>query len=91
MPKAGVPPSTPVVGFKVTPLGNTPVSVNVGVGNPVAVTVNVPAVPTVNVVLFALVMVGGWVTLIVMSVPWPSFGVFVPPGLAVACALMLPV
>ena len=38
------------------PLGSAPVSLNVGAGEPVAVTVNVPAVPTVNVVLFALVI-----------------------------------
>ena len=30
-------------------------------GEPVAVTVNVPAVPTTNVVLFVLVIATGWV------------------------------
>jgi hypothetical protein len=41
------------------PDGNvSPVRANVGVGMPVAVTVKVPAVPTVKVALFALVMVG---------------------------------
>ena len=40
--------------MNVTPDGSAPVSLNVGAGDPVAVTVNVPAVPTVNVVLFAL-------------------------------------
>ena len=48
--------------LNVTPLGSAPVSLSVGAGNPVAVTVNVPAVPTVNVVLFALVIAGAWLT-----------------------------
>jgi hypothetical protein len=42
----------------VTPLGSAPVSVSVGVGDPVVVTVKLPAVPTVNVVLLALVIAG---------------------------------
>ena len=37
-----------------TPVGNAPVSVNVGVGNPVAVSVKDPAVPAVKIVLAAL-------------------------------------
>ena len=53
-----VPLSKPAV-LNVTPLGSIPLSLNVGVGKPVAVTVNDPAVPAVNVVLFALVMAGG--------------------------------
>ena len=36
--------------------------VSAGVGKPVVVTVNVPAVPTVNVVLSALVIAGAWLT-----------------------------
>jgi hypothetical protein len=62
----------------VTPGGSVPVSLRVGVGNPVAVTVKVPAVPTLNVVLFALVIAGAteaWFTvsmkLCVASVPTP--------------------
>ena len=48
---------------KVTPVGSAPVSVNgVGIGKPVVVTVNVPAVLTTNVVLFALVIAGAWST-----------------------------
>jgi len=58
VPAPGVPLSTPVPGLNVTPVGNVPVSLNVGLGMPVAVTVNVPAVPTVKVVLFALVITG---------------------------------
>lgn len=45
---------------KVTLLGNGPVSLNVGAGEPVAVTWNEPLVPTVKVVLFPLVMTGPW-------------------------------
>ena len=37
-----------------TPLGRVPVSLSVGAGLPVAVTVKLPAVPTVNVVALAL-------------------------------------
>jgi hypothetical protein len=48
--------------LKVTPDGRAPYSLRVGEGDPVAVTVNVPAVPTVNVVLFGLVMAGAWFT-----------------------------
>jgi hypothetical protein len=49
---------TPVVVLRLTPAGSAPVSLNVGAGKPVPVTVNVPNVPTVNVVLFALVTAG---------------------------------
>jgi hypothetical protein len=56
---AGVPLNTPEVVFNVTPDGRAPVSENVGAGDPVAVTVNVPFAPTENVVLFALVIAGG--------------------------------
>ena len=45
-----------------TPLGRAPLSVSAGVGKPVVVTVKLPAVPTVKVVLLALVMAGAWVT-----------------------------
>jgi hypothetical protein len=34
----------------------------VGAGEPVAVSVKVPAVPTVNVAVFALVIAGAWFT-----------------------------
>ena len=46
----------------VTPLGRVPVAVRDGVGAPVAVTVKLPAVPTVKVVLVALVIAGAWLT-----------------------------
>jgi len=42
--------------LKVTPLGKVPVSLKVGAGEPVAVTVNDPAEPTTKVALLALVM-----------------------------------
>ena len=61
VPTLGVPESTPLV-LSVTPLGRAPDSENVGAGKPVAVTVNEPAVPTVNVVLFVLVIAGAWLT-----------------------------
>jgi hypothetical protein len=41
-----------------TPPGNVPVSARVGVGEPVEVTLNVPAAPAVKVVLLALVICG---------------------------------
>ena len=56
VPVAGMPLRTPAL--KVTPLGNVPDSPIVGTGNPVAVTVNDPAVPAVNVVLAPLVIAG---------------------------------
>jgi hypothetical protein len=56
---AGVPLSTPA-GVKVTPAGSAPASLKAGAGDPVAVAWNVPAAPTVNVVLAALVMAGAW-------------------------------
>jgi len=58
VPAAGVPLSTPVVVFKVTPDGKAPVSLNIGAGKPVAVTVKVPPVPTVNVAIVPLVNTG---------------------------------
>jgi hypothetical protein len=58
----GVPPSTPVVALNVTPAGRVPVSLSVGIGVPVAVIMNVPAVPTEKVVEFELVIAGAWLT-----------------------------
>jgi hypothetical protein len=55
---AGVPLKIPVAGSKLTPAGNVPLRLNVGVGKPVAVTVNVSAVPTTNVVVGKLVTAG---------------------------------
>src|SRR4051812_21426420 len=53
----GVPARTPVAGVKVTvPAGSVPVTDSAGVGTPVAVTVNVPGAPAVNVVVLALVI-----------------------------------
>ena len=57
-PCVGVPESTPVVLFRVTPVGSVPVSLKVGAGVPVAVTVKVPGLLLVNVVAFAEVMAG---------------------------------
>ena len=61
VPAAGVPLNTPAV-VNVTPDGNVPVSLKVGAGDPVAVTVNVPTLPTVNVVLLVLVIADAWLT-----------------------------
>ena len=59
--------------LNVTPVGNaSPPCVNVGAGNPDAVTVKLPAVPTVNVVAFPLVIAGGWFTVSVKF--WVAFG-----------------
>src|SRR5215470_9240840 len=58
-PVVAMPASLPLpfpLSVKVTPRGSAPVSVNDGVGVPVVVTMEVPTVPTVNVVLLALVM-----------------------------------
>jgi hypothetical protein len=66
VPAAGVPANVPVplpLSVKVTPVGSaTPPRAMVGVGDPLVVTVNVPAVPTVNVVALALVIAGPWFT-----------------------------
>ena len=58
VPAAGVPERAPLLALKVTPVGRVPASERVGVGDPLAVTVNEPAVPTVKVVLLALVIAG---------------------------------
>jgi hypothetical protein len=78
LPDAGVPLSVAVpfpLFTNVTPLGRVPVSVTDGVGAPVVVTVKLPAVPTVNVALFALVIAAAWLTVSVKlcdaSVPTP--------------------
>ena len=48
----------PVAGVKVTPAGRVPVIERVGAGEPVAVTVKVPAEPRVKLALLGLVMTG---------------------------------
>src|SRR5260370_31450118 len=61
----GVPLSVPVplpLLRNVTPAGKGPLSVMLGVGDPLVFTVNVPATPTWKVAAFALVIVGGWPT-----------------------------
>jgi hypothetical protein len=64
VPTAGVPLKTPVAGTKVTPDGKVPAIESIGVGEPVAATVKVPAMPSVKLALSALIMTG--VRLIVM-------------------------
>jgi hypothetical protein len=58
VPAAGVPENCRVAGLNVTPVGNVPLAEMVGDGEPVAVTVNDPAAPTVNVTLLADVIAG---------------------------------
>jgi len=82
---AGVPLSTPA-DERVTPLGSAPVSLKVGAGKPVAVTVNDPADPTVNVVLAALVIESAWLTVSVKF--WTALGA--TPLLAVKVMLYVP-
>jgi hypothetical protein len=62
----------------VTPPGSAPVSVKVGGGVPVDVTVKLPAVPTANVVLFALVTVGDVCAALTVSVKLWLAGVPTP-------------
>ncbi len=61
----GVPASVAVplpLSANVTPPGKVPVSLRLGVGEPVVVTVKLPAAPTVKLVLSALVIAGAWLT-----------------------------
>src|SRR5947208_13250312 len=75
VPVAGVPLSTPVAVLNVTPLGSAPFSLNAGAGKPDAVTVKVPGVPSPNVAMLALVMMGTWPTVSVR----PCVASGVPP------------
>jgi hypothetical protein len=58
VPDAGVPLNVPVDALNVTPPGSAPLSLSVGAGSPVAVTLNEPARPTVNAMVLALVIAG---------------------------------
>jgi hypothetical protein len=64
------------------PPGRVPVLASDGVGEPVAVTINVPAAPTVNVVLFGLVIAGALVPEFTVRVKF-----WVASGGAALCAL----
>ena len=91
MPAPGVPLSVPVplpLSTNVTPAGSaTPPIVRAAAGNPLVVTVKDPSVPTVNVVLAALVIAGAWLTFSVKacvpsgSTPFAAVKVsaYVPP------------
>ena len=67
----GLPESTPVL-ENVTPVGRGPDSLKVDAGYPVAVTVKLSAVTSVNVALFAEVIAGAWSTVSVKD--WEAFG-----------------
>jgi hypothetical protein len=61
----------------VTPLGSAaPVRTIDGIGVPIVVTVNVPATPTVKVVVAALVIVGAGPALTTRVKLWTAFGRF---------------
>ena len=64
--------------LNVTGLGRAPVSVSAGVGDPVVVTVKVPAVPTVNVAAFALVIVGADCAAVTVTVRVGGLGSVTP-------------
>ena len=68
----------------VTPLGSAPVSVRDGVGDPVVVTVKLPAVPTANVVLLPLVIAGAICAVFTVTVKLCEASVPTP-----LCALMV--
>jgi len=71
VPVAGIPASTPLDALNVTPLGRAPDSANVGAGDPVAVTVKLPATPIVKAVLPALENPGA-VFAVVLDVVQPA-------------------
>src|SRR5258707_11892208 len=96
----GVPLSVPVplpLLRNVTPAGKAPLSVMLGVGNPVAVTLNVPAAPTWNEAAFALVIAGACLTVTVQLcvafeiTPFCSFYVMTNVPVAVGVPLSVPV
>src|SRR4051794_29924975 len=75
VPAAGMPARVAVplpLSVSVTPVGSAPVLVRLAVGKPEDVTVNVPAAPTANVALFALVTAGAWLT--VRGKDWVAAG-----------------
>ena len=65
-PEPGVPERTPP-DVKLTPLGRALAVLNVGAGDPFAVTLKLPLVPTTNVVVAALVKLGARLMLIVIG------------------------
>jgi hypothetical protein len=63
VPGAGVPLSIPVEVLNVTPDGSVPASLSIGMGAPVAVTVNEPSAPMSKVMALALLIIGAWPTI----------------------------
>jgi hypothetical protein len=77
--------------LNVTGLGSAPVSISEGVGLPVAVTVKLPAVPTNNDTLFALVITGAAETVIVsVALPVPPAFVALTVTVDVPAAVGVP-
>jgi len=99
VPACGVPLSRPVDELNVTPAGKVPISLKVGVGNPLAVTVKVPLLPTLKVAALLLVIVGASLT--VRTKLWFALGLtpfvavkvksYVPPAPAKGVPLKTPV
>jgi hypothetical protein len=59
----------PLPGVKLTSVGGLPlINVSAGLGEPVAAMLKFPALPTVKVVLVALVKAGAWLT-VTVAVP----------------------
>src|SRR5262245_11246034 len=99
VPGSGVPLRRPAAD-NVTPAGNVPaVTLTVGAGKPVITTLNEPALPTVKVVAFALVIAGAWLTINVKawvpsgSTPFDAVKVraYEPPVAAPGVPLNVPV
>src|SRR5229473_3384164 len=96
----GVPLSVPVplpLLRNVTPAGKVPLSVLLGVGDPLVVTLNVPAAPTWNVTAFALVNAGALFTVSVKLcvafglTPFCAVNVMTKVPVAVGVPLSVPV
>lgn len=66
VPAPGIPERSPPV-VKLTPLGRALAVLNVGAGDPFAVTLKLPLVPTTKVVFAALVKLGARLILMVIG------------------------
>ena len=91
LPALVVVPASVAVPFPLSmnmiPLGRLPVSLKAGVGVPVDITVNMPAMPAVNVVLAPLVICGG----VPVTVKAPVRLAVPPPGAGFVTETVCPV